>query len=330
MRLNLVTKLNSKLIKLPYGRSIRLLKYMKIVECVPNFSEGRRPEVIDQIAKVISAVKGVVFLDKEMDANHNRSVLTFIGPPEGVGLAAFRAAEKAAKLIDMTTHKGEHPRIGATDVVPFVPIQEVAMADCVAIAREVGKSIGEKLRIPVYLYEEAATRPERRNLANVRKGEFEGLRDELGVNPERKPDFGPDKIHPTAGATVVGAREILVAYNINLRSDNLEIAKRIARTIRESSGGLPYVKALGVMLERSASKIAQVTMNLTNYKVTPVKKVFDVVRAEASKYKVEILESELIGLAPQDAFKEASPQELLITNFNPKQIIENRLAQPVR
>ncbi|MBI4712655.1 MAG: glutamate formimidoyltransferase [Planctomycetes bacterium] len=298
---------------------------MKIVECVPNFSEGRRPDVIDQIVKVISSVKGITFLDKEMDANHNRAVLTFIGPPEGVKLAAFRAAEKAVKLIDMTKHKGEHPRIGATDVVPFVPIQDVAMADCVALAREVGKSIGEKLRIPVYLYEEAATRPERKNLANIRKGEFEGLRDEMGTNPERKPDFGPDKIHPTAGATVVGAREILVAYNINLKSDNQEIAKRIARTIRESHGGLLYVKALGVMLERNGAKIAQVTMNLTNYKITPVKKAFDAVKTEAAKYKVEILESELIGLAPQDAFKEASPQELLITNFNPKQIIENRI-----
>lgn len=298
---------------------------MKLIECVPNFSEGKRPEVIDQIISAITSVKGIKLLDKESDASHNRSVITFIGPAESVEQAAFKAAEKASLLIDLTEHKGEHPRMGATDVVPFIPLQDATMDDCVAIARSVGKDIGDKLQIPVYLYEYAATRPERKNLADVRKGQFEGLCDELGKNPERIPDFGPNRIHPTAGATAVGARMILIAFNVNLDTDYLDVAKKIARKIRESSGGLPYVKALGIIINKYNRQIAQITMNLTNYKLTPIKKVFDIIKEEAHWYNVKVLESELIGMAPQDAFQDASPEELLITDFNPQQLIENRL-----
>jgi glutamate formiminotransferase len=296
---------------------------MQIVECVPNFSEGRRAEVIDRIAGSISAVTGVKLLGKEMDHNHNRAVVTFIGSPDGVTEAAFNACKTASELIDLTKHKGEHPRIGATDVVPFIPIRDVTMPDCVAIARQVGQDIGAKLGIPVYLYEEAATRPERRNLANVRQGEFEGLSRELGSNPDRAPDFGPNRIHPTAGATVVGARMILIAYNVNLASPDLALAKRIAKTIRESSGGMPNVKALGLMLHDR--NIAQISMNLTNYKVSSMKAVFDRITQLARESGVKVLESELIGLAPQDAFRGTSHQELMITGFSPDQIIENRL-----
>ncbi|MFH1226643.1 MAG: glutamate formimidoyltransferase [Planctomycetota bacterium] len=296
---------------------------MQIVECVPNFSEGRRPEVVDRILETITAVKGVKLLDKEMDSSHNRVVVTFIGAPSGVKEAAFNACQKASELIDLTKHKGEHPRMGATDVVPFIPIREVTMDDCVKLAREVGRDIGSKLNIPVYLYEEAATRPERKNLANVRKGEFEGLSQEIGKNPDRLPDFGPDRIHPTAGATAVGARMVLVAFNVNLASDNLAIAKKIAKTIRESSGGMANVKALGLMLQDR--NIVQISMNLTNYNVSSPKIVFDRIKQLAEASGINILESELIGLAPQAAFQGTSPEELMIANFSSDQIIENRI-----
>jgi glutamate formiminotransferase len=299
---------------------------MKLIECVPNFSEGKRPEVIDQIVSAITSVKEIKLLDRESDTSHNRSVITFVGPPEGVKLAAFKATQKASQLIDLTKHKGEHPRIGATDVIPFIPLKDTTMDDCVAIARAVGKEIGDKLQIPVYLYESAATRPERKNLADVRRGEFEALREELGKNPERIPDFGPNRIHPTAGATVVGARMILIAFNVNLDTDYLDIAKRIAKKIRESSGGMPYVKALGVMIDKHNRQLAQVTMNLTNYKVTSMKKVFEAIKREALVDGIKVLESELIGLAPQDAFEDTSPEELLIVPMDiGKQIIENGL-----
>ncbi|MFH1232024.1 MAG: glutamate formimidoyltransferase [Planctomycetota bacterium] len=298
---------------------------MKLIECVPNFSEGKRPDVINQIISAITSVKDIKLLDKESDASHNRSVITFVGPAEAVQSAAFKSTEKASQLIDMTKHKGEHPRMGATDVIPFIPLKDATMDDCVAIARAVGKDIGDKLQIPVYLYEYAATRPERKNLADVRKGQFEGLREELGKNPERIPDFGPNLIHPTAGATVVGAREILIAFNVNLDTDYIDVAKRIAKKIRQSNGGMPYVKALGVMIDKHNRPLAQITMNLTNYKVTSVQKVFDTIKEEASAEGVRILESELIGLAPQDAFDGTSSEELLITDFSSQQIIENRL-----
>lgn len=298
---------------------------MKLIECVPNFSEGKKEQVIEEIVSVIKSVPQIRLLDKEMDASHNRSVLTFVGPVEAIKTAAFKATQKASQLIDMTKHKGEHPRIGATDVVPFIPLRDATMDDCIAIARDVGREIGDKLQIPVYLYEFAATKPKRKNLADVRRGEFEGLREEIGKNPERTPDFGPNRLHPTAGATAVGARMILIAYNINLDTDYIDIAKRIAKKIRESSGGMPYVKALGVLINKYDRQIAQVTINLTNYKVTSMKKVFDVIKQEALSEGIKILESELIGLAPQDAFDDTSPEELLIAGFSPEQIIENRL-----
>lgn len=298
---------------------------MKLIECVPNFSEGKNTCLIEEIISVIKSVPDIRLLDKEMDASHNRSVITFVGPPEAVKSAAFKATEKASLLIDLTKHKGAHPRIGATDVIPFVPLQDASMDDCILLARSLGKEIGDKLQIPVYLYEFAATKPERKNLADIRKGEFEGLRAELGKKAERTPDFGPNRIHPTAGATVVGARMILIAFNVNLDTDYLDIAKKIARKIRESSGGLPYVKALGIIINKYNRQIAQVTMNLTNYKVTPIKKVFNIIKEEAHWYDAKVLESELIGMAPQDAFQDTSPEELLLTDFTPKQIIENRL-----
>lgn len=309
---------------------------MQLVECVPNFSEGRRKEVVDAIASVISSTPGIMFLDKEMDADHNRSVITLVGRPEAVKQAAFQATQKASRLIDLNQHKGEHPRIGATDVIPFVPLpafgearpsgrQGTTMLDCVTLAKELGEEIGNHLQIPVYLYEEAASRPDRRSLAHIRRGGFEKLRAELGKNPDRKPDFGPEKIHATAGATVVGARFFLIAYNINLTTSDIRIAKRIARIIRESSGGLPCVKALGVML--TGKNIAQVTMNLTNYKITSMKTVFERVKIEAEKLGTKVLESELIGLLPAESLDGTSSQELLITNFNDNMIIENRLKQ---
>ncbi len=329
---------------------------MQLVECVPNFSEGRNLTTVDQIVSAIKSVDQVAVLDREADANHNRSVVTFAGPPQAVKLAAFQAIKTASSLIDLTKHQGEHPRIGATDVVPFIPLSEVTMDDCVRLARELGQDVGEKLKIPVYLYEAAATRPERKNLARVRKGQFEGLRDEMGKNPDRKPDFGPNRIHPTAGATVIGARSFLIAYNINLATSEVKIAKAIARTIRESSGGLPCVKALGIELkvrnqklvpneeaqverlrdpDRGVGKIrnqqsairqvAQVSMNLTDYQTTSMKTVFDAVQKEAEKLGAKVLESELIGLLPADALKNTTPEELLFANFHPSQIIENRI-----
>lgn len=294
-----------------------------MIECVPNFSEGKDPKIIDQIAHTITSVHGVSLLGREMDESHNRSVLTFVGQAKDAKQAAFNAVKKASELIDLTKHKGEHPRMGATDVVPFIPLEGNSMEDCVSLAEELGKDIASKLNIPVYLYEEAARIPERKSLAYIRKGEFEGIRDEIGKVPGRKPDFGSEKIHSTAGATVVGARFFLLAYNINLKTDDIKIAKRIAKTIRESSGGLPAVRALGVFL--SDRNIAQVTMNLINYKKTGLKAVFDEVTKEAEKHGTEVLESELIGLLPSEALKGTSPRELIMNNFKDEMVIENRL-----
>jgi glutamate formiminotransferase len=294
-----------------------------MIECVPNFSEGRRTEVLDKIISAITSVKGVTLLDREMDKSHNRSVVTFVGDADAVKEAAFFAAKKAMELIDLNKHEGEHPRMGATDVIPFIPLEGNTMADCVKLAKELGKEIADKLQIPIYLYEEAATVPERRSLAYIRQGEFEGIREEIGKKPERKPDFGPEKIHPTAGATVVGARVFLIAYNINLNTPDVKIAKQIAKTIRESSGGLPAVRALGVFL--SDKNQAQVTMNLVNYKKTGLKTVFEAVKKEAGKLGTSVKESELIGLLPADALAGFSPKELLMDNFKDELIIENKL-----
>ena len=293
----------------------------KIVECVPNFSEGRRKEVIDQIAEAIAIVPDVHVLDVQSDADHNRTVVTFVGEPEAVEEAAFRGIGKAAELIDMNLHRGEHPRMGAADVVPFVPIKGVTMEDCVAIARRVGERVGRELDIPVYLYEEAATRPERRNLAEVRRGEYEGIKAEIETNPERMPDFGPQHLGK-AGATAIGARPPLIAFNVYLGTDDVEVAKAIARAVRHSSGGLRYVKALGLLVKSKA----QVSMNLTDYRQTPVHRVVEMIRREADRYGVAVMESELIGLIPNEALVEAAKFYLQLDGLSSDQILEGRLA----
>lgn len=275
-----------------------------------------------EIVAAVESVPGVQVLDYSSDPNHNRSVLTFIGEPAPVKEAAFRAIARAADLINMEEHRGEHPRIGATDVVPFVPVLGVTMADCVALARELGAEVAEKLHIPVYLYEEAATRPDRRNLADIRRGEYEGLKKEIHL-PERRPDFGDPVMHPTAGATVIGAREFLIAFNINLGTPDVSIAKKIARAVRASSGGLMYVKALGIKLEDR--NLAQVSMNLTNFKKTPMHVVFNLVKSEAERYGVPIVGSEIVGLVPLDALLAAAEHYLRIENFGRKQVLETRV-----
>jgi glutamate formiminotransferase len=293
----------------------------KIVECVPNFSEGRRQEVIDQIAAAIATVPGVRVLDVQSDADHNRTVVTFVGEPATVEEAAFRGIEKAAELIDMNLHRGEHPRLGATDVVPFVPIENVTMEDCVALARRLGERVGRELEIPVYLYERAATCPERQNLANVRRGEYEGIKAEIATRPEREPDFGPRRVGK-AGAIAIGARPPLIAFNVYLGTADVEVAQAIARAVRHSSGGLRYVKALGLLVKGRA----QVSMNLTDYRQTPVHRVIEMIRREAERYGVSVVESELIGLTPNEALVEAAEFYLQLGSFSPDQILENRLA----
>jgi len=297
----------------------------KIVECVPNFSEGRRKEVIDQIAEAIATVPEVHVLDVQSDADHNRTVVTFAGQPEAVEKAAFRGIEKAAELIDMSVHRGEHPRLGAADVVPFVPIKNVTMEDCVAMARRLGERVGQELGIPVYLYEKAATRPERQNLAEVRRGEYEGIKAEIATRPEREPDFGPRHVGK-AGATAIGARPPLIAFNVYLGSDDVEVAKAIARAVRHSSGGLRYVKALGLLVKGRA----QVSMNLTDYRQTPVHRAVEMIRREAERYGVPVVESEIIGLIPNEALVEAAEFYLQLGNFSPDQILENRLADLIQ
>jgi glutamate formiminotransferase len=293
-----------------------------LIECVPNFSEGRRTAVVETIAAAARAVPGVSVLDVNMDPDHNRSVITMVGPPASIEEAAFRVTECAARQIDLNEHRGEHPRIGATDVVPFIPLEGATMADCIALARKVGKRIGEELSIPVYLYEEAATRPGRRNLADVRRGEYERLRDEIATNPDREPDFGPRRLGP-AGATAVGARFFLIAFNVNLGTTDLGIAKAIARAVRHSSGGLRYVKALGIPLEHR--DIVQVSMNLTDFRRTPVHRVFEMVRREAARYGVPVINSEIIGLLPQQALLDAAAYYLQIEDFSADRVLENRL-----
>ena len=298
---------------------------MKLVECVPNFSEGRRPEVLDAIVGAMTAVDGVRLLDSEMDADHNRAVVTIVGEPEAVLEGAFRGMAKAKDEIDLTTHVGEHPRMGATDVVPFVPVKGVTMDDCVELARRLGERVGRELEIPVFLYESAATRPARQNLAKVRKGQFEGLRDAIGANPDREPDFGPDRIHPTAGATAIGARPFLVAYNINLGTTDLSVAKTIAKAIRHSSGGLRHVKAMGFAIKDR--NIVQVSINMVNFKGTPLFRVFEMVRSEAERYGVPVIGSEVVGLVPVDALVDCAEFYLRLENFQRDQVLENRLSE---
>jgi glutamate formiminotransferase/formiminotetrahydrofolate cyclodeaminase len=293
---------------------------MHLVECIPNFSEARRPEVIDEIVAAITSVPGIHLLDRSSDLDHNRTVITFVGPPQEVEEAAFRAIRTAAQRIDLNQHRGEHPRIGATDVCPFVPLEGVSMEECVAMARRLGERVGRELGIPVYLYEYAATRPDRVNLENIRRGQYEGLKEEIATNPERFPDFGPAQLGP-AGATVIGARDPLIAFNVYLTTDDVEIARRIASAIRHSSGGLRYVKALGLLVEGRA----QVSMNLTNYLKTPLARVVEMIRREAARYGVAIHHSELIGLIPQRALIDAAVWYLQLDAFQPDQVLENRL-----
>jgi glutamate formiminotransferase len=297
---------------------------MKLVECVPNFSEGRRPEVLDEIVGAMTAVEGARLLDKEMDADHNRAVVTIIGDPESVLEAAFRGIAKARDLIDLTKHHGEHPRMGAADVCPFVPVRGVTMDDCVELARRLGERVGSELEIPVFLYEAAATRPERENLAAVRKGQFEGLRDAIGKDPAREPDFGPTRIHPTAGAMAIGARPFLIAYNINLGTPDVAIAKNIARSIRHSGGGLRHVKAMGFEIKDRG--IAQVSINMVDFKGTPLFRVFEMVRSEAARYGVPVVGSEIVGLVPVDALVDCADFYLRLENFQSDQVLENRLS----
>jgi len=296
-----------------------------LVECVPNFSEGRDPAKVAVILAAIREVPDVFVLAHESDTDHNRSVITLAGAPEAVAEAAVRAVGKAAEIIDLTCQTGAHPRIGATDVVPFIPIHGVTIEDCVALARKAAHEIWRRYRIPVYLYEAAAQRPERTNLEKIRKGQFEGLREEVLHNPERAPDVGEPRLHPTAGATVVGARKFLIAYNINLGTPDVEIAKKIAKTIRFSSGGIPFVKAMGVDLR--ARNLAQVSMNLTDFEQTPVHVVFEAVKREAERHGVGIIGSEIVGLIPRRAIEMTAEAYLKVENFSPAQVFENRLEE---
>ncbi|MHB8776990.1 MAG: glutamate formimidoyltransferase [Anaerolineales bacterium] len=291
-----------------------------LIECIPNFSEARRPEVIDQIVAAITSVEGARLLDRSSDLDHNRTVLTFAGPPEAVEEAAFRAIKTASELIDLNQHTGAHPRIGATDVVPFVPLSNVTMDECVALAKRLGQRVGGELSIPVYLYEAAATRPERANLENIRKGQYEGLKSEVESDPNRAPDFGPSKLG-AAGATVIGARNPLIAFNVYLTTDDVGIAKKIAKAIRHSSGGLRYVKGLGLLVDGRA----QVSMNLTNFHETPIPRVVETIRREAQRYGVAIHHSELVGLIPQEALVDAAVWYTQLDQFDKEQILESRL-----
>ena len=292
-----------------------------LVECIPNFSEARRPQVVEAIAEAVKSVPAVTLLDRHSDQDHNRTVLTFIGPPVDVEEAAFRAIEVASELINLDEHEGEHPRIGATDVVPFVPISNISMPACVEIARRLGQRVSEELDIPVYLYEEAATRSERRNLEVIRRGGYETLKEEIAKEAERIPDFGPRKLGK-AGATVIGARQPLIAFNVYLSTEDVEIAKKVAKAVRHSSGGLRFVKALGLSVDGQA----QVSMNLTNFRRTPVARVVDMIRHEAARYGVTVHHSELVGLIPQEALIDAARWHLQLDQFEPDQILEIRMA----
>lgn len=294
----------------------------RIVECVPNFSEGRRPEVIQAIVDAIRSAPGVYVLDVSSDPDHNRTVVTFVGSPETVDEGAFRGIAAAKELINLDEHRGEHPRIGATDVVPFVPVRNVTMQECVEIARRLGRRVGEELGIAVYLYAEAATRPERQRLANIRRGEYERWKEEIGVVPEREPDFGPAVPAPW-GATVIGARPFLIAYNLYLNSDNVAIADRISRHVRHSSGGLRFVQAKGFLVEGQA----QVSMNLTNFEKTPIPIVQELVKRDAAQWGLTVTHAELVGMIPQKALTDAAKWYLQLHDLPDDLILENKLAQ---
>ena len=289
----------------------------KIIECIPNFSEAKRTSVIEEIYQSIRQVPGISVLDKHSDMDHNRTVITFVGNPDAVEQAAYAAIETSARLIDLNMHRGAHPRIGATDVVPFVPISGVTMNDCVELSKALGKRVGEQLNIPVYLYEESAQRPDRKYLENIRRGQYEGLKEKIINDPSQMPDYGPALLGP-AGATVIGARFPLIAYNVYLSTDNIEIAKNIALAIRHSSGGLHYLKAMGVIVNGKA----QVSMNFTNYEKTPIARVFELIRSEASKFGVCVVSSELVGMIPQKALIDAAKWYLQLHHLKDEQILE--------
>ena len=297
---------------------------MPIIECIPNVSEGRRPEVVDAIASAIRAVPGVRLLDYSSDASHNRSVFTLAGEAAPLRTAILAMYDQALAHIDLRTHKGEHPRLGAIDVVPFVPIEGVTMEDCVALAKDVGREVASRFGIPVYLYEDASANPARKNLEDIRRGEFEGLPAKMRT-PGWTPDFGPEAPHEAAGASVIGARMPLIAYNINLNTDRLDVAKKIAAAIRHSSGGFRFVKAAGFELKDRG--IVQVSMNLTNYEKTPIYRVFETVKREAERYGVSVLESEIVGLVPAAALNAVAEYYVQIAGFKSDQVLENKLRQ---
>lgn len=291
----------------------------KLVECVPNFSEGRRPEVVEMIVDALRR-PGVSVLDVERDADHNRSVVTLVGEPDAVLEAVWQGIATAARLIDLDQHQGAHPRLGATDVVPFVPLHSMPMAECITLAQRLGQRVGAELEIPVFLYEAAATRPERVNLADVRRGEYELLKTEIATNPARTPDFGPSRVGP-AGATIIGARPFLIAFNAYLNTTDVEVAKKIAKALRHSSGGLRFVKALGLLVEGKA----QVSMNLTDFRQTPMHRAVEMIRSEAARYGCVIERTELVGMIPQQALLDAAQWYLQLDNFSAEMVLENRL-----
>ena len=297
---------------------------MKLVQCVPNFSEGRREEVIDEIVAQLDD-HDVDVLDVSPDADHNRTDVTFIATPEVAKDAAMDLALKAVELIDMREQEGEHPRMGAIDVVPFIPLMDTEMDECVALAEEFAEEFAERAEVPTYLYEDAARKPERQNLANVREGEFEGLSEEIGSNPEKEPDFGPNHIHETAGATAVGARFFLVAFNVNLDTDDLEIAQEIARNVRHSSGGYRHVKAMGFEIEDRG--IVQVSMNMTDFRGTPLFRVFETIKDEANRHGVDVVGSELVGQIPMEALVDVADHYLRLEDFEMEQVLEQRLLE---
>jgi len=296
----------------------------RIIESVPNISEGRRPEVLEAAAGAMKLVPGLRVLDVQSDKDHNRSVLTVVGDERALRDGLLALFEVATSRIDLRGHQGEHPRVGAVDVVPFIPIEGASMKDCVALAREVGQAVAERFQIPVFLYEEAASAPHRRNLEDVRRGQFEGLAERMR-DPLWKPDFGPAEPHASAGAVVVGARMPLIAYNINLGTPDVEIARRIAKAIRQSSGGYRFVKAMGVMLEERG--VAQVSINMTDYKKTPLFRVFETVRSEAARYGVSVIGSEIVGLVPSEALIDAADHFLRLEDFDPAQILERKIRE---
>lgn len=297
---------------------------MKIVESAPNFSEGRREEIVREIIAQAEGIKDVWILDWSMDADHNRSVVTLVGSPEPLLEALFRMTKKAMEVIDMRTHKGEHPRMGATDVIPLVPVMNVTMEECVELSKKLGKRIGEELKIPVFLYERSATASHRENLADIRKGEFEGFFEKI-KDPMWKPDFGPDEVHPTAGVTAVGAREFLIAFNVNLGTTRIEVAEKIAKAVRHISGGYRYVKAIAVDLKEKG--MVQVSMNMTNYKKSPLFRVFETIKREAERYGVPVVGTEIIGMVPLQAMLEVAQFYLQLDDFNANRIIETKIIE---